>query len=176
MDLLAAGASSRSCLNVFAPSSLCFSQRSTLQGFSSLRRVNSLKLGMGDIPSQIFLNKASTRDPEGAVVGGLVDLIAVVEGRRICLELVVPLSSVSRAFGAHDKAQGRHLEEFLRRLVRLKNGNHRVGHRESVVLEVAEHFDSSVLLHQPEDLATLSQRLYTRMQAQVHRATLDWPD
>lgn len=130
----------------------------------------------GDIFGQIFLDSASPRDLVRTIVVGLVDLIAVVEARGVCLELVVSLGCVSRAFGAHDKAQGRFLEELARRLVCLKDGNHGVGHGESVVLEVAEHFNSSVFLQQPEDLATLSQRLYTRVQAQVHRAILDGPD
>jgi hypothetical protein len=130
----------------------------------------------GDVFDQIFLDKASTRDFVGAIVGVLVDLIAVVEGRGIGLELVMSLSSFSRAFGAHDKAQGRFLEEFPCALVRLEDGNHRVGHGQRVVLEVAEHLDSSKLLHQSKDFTTLGQRLYTRMQPQVNRAVSDWPD
>jgi hypothetical protein len=130
----------------------------------------------GDVFDEIFLDKASTRDFVGAIVGVLVDLIPVVEGRRVGLELVMPLSSFSRAFRAHDKAQGRFLEELPCALVRLEYGKHRVGHWQRVVLEVAEHFDSSEFLHQSKDFTTLGQRLYTRMQPQVHRAVSDRPD
>jgi hypothetical protein len=130
----------------------------------------------GDIFDQILLDNASARDLVGAIVDVLVDLIAVVEARVVGLELVVSLSSFSCAFGGHDKAQRRFLEEFARAFVCLVDGNHGVGHRQRVVLEVAEHFDSSEFLHQAKNLTTLGQSLYTGMQSQMHRTVPDGPD
>lgn len=124
----------------------------------------------GDVFGQVLLDKTSGRDLVAAMVDGLVDVIAVVECRGIGLELVVPLLAFGGAFGAHDKAQGRLLDESLRALVRLVDGNHRGGQRLRVVLEVAKHFDSSEFLHQPNNLSTLGQCLYTRMQPQMHCA------
>lgn len=129
-----------------------------------------------DVFGQVLLDKASGRDLVAAIVDGLVDVVAVVECRGIGLELVVPLLSFRGALGAHDKTQGRLLEQFPRALVRLVDGNHRVGQRLRVVLEVAEHFDSSEFLHQPHNLTTLGQCFYTRVQPQMHCAIPKWSD
>ena len=130
----------------------------------------------GDGFGQVFLDKTSVRDPVTAIVDGLVDVIAVVESRWVGLELVVPLLSLGGAFGAHDETQRRFFEQFPRALVRLVDGNHGVGHALRVVLEVAKHFDSSELLHQPNNLATLGQCLYTRVQPQMHCAVPNGPN